>query len=98
MLHTQAFRNLERGPGKMQGGFASRLARNLDIAPAHTVAPARSQRLHRCFLSCKSRGVALELVFVALAIRYFGGREEPFEKRCTMAPDGGFDPVDFGDV
>src|SRR5205823_12267914 len=55
-------------------GPAAGLAKNLDITPAHTTVPSRTQGLHGCFFCCESCRVPFDAIGFGIAISnlFFG--------------------------
>ncbi len=96
--YTQLIGDLPRYSVQVQSRFAARCVRYLDVSPAHAPSPTRSQGFHGSFLRGESRGVSLELVFVAFAIGDFARRVESIENRVASAPEGLLDTIDFCNV
>jgi YfiH family protein len=81
-----------------QHRLAAGLIGNFDVAPADSVTPAGAQRFHCGFFHREAAGIALELIFVALAIGDFRGREEALEEGLAVALDGRLNAIDLCDI
>jgi YfiH family protein len=89
---------LPRGARKRYRGLPARLIFHFDVSPAHSLAPARSERFHRRLFGRKSRRVPLEFFLVPLAVMDFTLREHALQKRLSVPPDRRLDAVNFRDV
>src|ERR1700687_3623779 len=73
---------------EQQSRLATAQVGHFKILPRDTVAPAGPDGLHPGFLRRKTRGVALELIGLALHIRDLRGRVDPADELLPVALDG----------
>lgn len=76
----------------------ARLTDHLDVHPANAEPPAGAESLHRGFLGCEPRGVALGRTAMAFAVRNLPRSEHALKKGASVPLNCGFDAVDLGDV
>jgi hypothetical protein len=87
ILHAQPGGNLAGFSVKSDRRTSARQAHNFAIPPAHAVAPARAQSLHRRFFGGETRGVALHPVCLRVAVASFARRINALQKAVAKAFD-----------
>ena len=80
------------------GGSASGLAADFNVAPGNSMIPARPDSLHRGFLGGEARGVTLDAVGLRFTIADLGLSKNPMQEAFAEACDGRSDARHFRDV
>jgi hypothetical protein len=88
MLHAQFLGKVGSHSMEHDRGTAAWLPLNLDIAPADTVIPSCSQRLHASFLRRKSSCESFYAVGFRLAIADFSWGKDALKKTVAEALNG----------
>jgi len=83
---------------EMQNRFAAGIVPYFDVAPTHSLSPARAECLHCGFFRRESGRVALEFAFVALAISDLQRCENAFEESVSVAAHRFFQSINFRNV
>src|SRR6185437_13810307 len=71
---------------------------NFNVAPAHALAPAGAQCLHRCFFGGESSRISFNAVGLGVAITSFGSGEYPSQKTVAKTGDGFADAMNFSNI
>lgn len=73
-------------------------ANNLDVSPQHVVGVARTEGLHRCFLSRESSGEMDGRIVTPCTVGDLATCEHAVRKPIVIARDGGGDAGDVGGI
>src|ERR1700693_639162 len=98
MHRAQARGKLGRFAVECNGGPASGLTRDFDVAPAHAVVPSRAESFHASFLGGKAGGVAFHTIGLGVTITDLAFGKHAMEEAVAVAGQGLSDAWNLGDV
>src|SRR5580658_3939143 len=87
VLHAQPRCDLAGFSMKSHGRTSTRQARHFAILPAHAMAPARAQSLHRRFFRGEACGIALGAVDLGITVADFARCIDAMQKAIAKARD-----------
>ena len=89
---------MQCGSGQSQRRFASGLAHNFQVAPAHSAPPAGAEGLHTRFFGGEAPSISFEFVLKAFAVGNLLGSVEALQNGRAMPRERGFNAIDFRNV
>ena len=90
--------NLQGFSSQHQAGFAVELVDNLDVLPAHPLAPAGPDRFEGCFLGRETSRVMLVLVDASFTVLDLSRREGPVAQTVSPSNHRQSEFFDFDDI